>query len=256
MIFFAVAILTLTTTAMAGVIVDQEISSDGPMGATKSKRTLEIQGHKQKVVSSNHSVITDLDNGVMILIDPKGKTYTEMPFPPANFGGHQSPAAFKITFKKTGKERTEKGYKCEEYVGTGHMMMGAYTITGCFASDAPGAKDYTAFDKTLASKLKGTAMETEGDRPVGVPIVLSSVTKMDPSTMPGLTPDRVEAIKKHPNMTSNTETTSVKVSELPADTFTVPSGYTKREMPKQPMPGAHPPVGSSPGAKSLPKVPE
>jgi hypothetical protein len=255
-ILFAAAVLALTTTAMAGVVVDQEVSSDGPMGATSSKRTLEIQGHKQKVVSSNHSVITDLDNGIMILVDPKNKTYTEMPFPPTQFGGHQSPAAFKITFKKTGVQKTEKGYRCEEYVGTGHMMMGDYTITGCFTKEAPGAAEYTAFDQTLASKLKGTAMETEGARPEGVPLVLNSLTKMDPSTMPGLTPERAKMIANHPNMTSTTHTTNVKVADLPADTFTVPSGYTKRELPKQtapsthPMPPGHPPVGNAP------KVPE
>src|SRR5271170_4337905 len=127
---FAAALLALTTTAMAGVVVEQEIASDGPMGSTSSKRTVEIQGHKQKVISSNHSVITDLYNGVMILIDPSTKAYTEMPFPPTQLGGRGSPAAFKITFKKTGKEKTEKGYKCQEYTGAGHMMMGDYSLVG------------------------------------------------------------------------------------------------------------------------------
>jgi len=261
-IFFAAAVLALATTAMAGVILDQEVTSDGPMGSGTSKRTLEIQGHKQKVTNNNHSVITDLDNGVMILLDPSAKTYTEMPFPPTQLGGHQGPGAFKISFKKTGKQRTEKGYRCDEYVGSGHMMMGDYTVTGCFSKDAPGATDYTTFDKALESKLKGTPMETQGSRPEGLPLVLSSKTKMDPSTMPGLSPERAKAIASHPNMTSDTRTTSVKVANLPADTFSVPAGYTKREMPKQgggmpaghpQLPAGHPPV-SQPGA--LPKIPE
>lgn len=258
--FLAAAVLAISTTAMAGVILDQEVVSDGPMGASTNKRTLEIQGHKQKVISSNHSVITDLDNGVMILLDPSAKTYTEVPFPPLQLTMQQHAGAFKISFKKTGKQRTEQGYRCDEYVGAGHMMMGDYTVTGCFSKDAPGAADYTAFDKALESKLKGTPMETEGLRPEGVPLVLISTTKMDPSMMPGLSPERAKAIASHPNMTSNTRTTSLKVADLPADTFSVPAGYTKREMPKQQMPAGHPqlpaghpPVGQ-PGAQQ--KIPE
>ena len=46
----------------------------------------------------------------ILRIDPSTKAYTEMPFPPTQLGGRGSPAAFKITFKKTGKERTEKGF--------------------------------------------------------------------------------------------------------------------------------------------------
>ncbi len=252
-IVFVAAVLAISATAMAGVILDQEVTSNGPMGASTSKRTLEIQDHKQKVINGNHSVITDLDNGVMILLDPSAKTYTEMPFPPPQLTMQQHAGAFKISFKKTGKHKTEQGYRCDEYVGAGHMMMGDYTVTGCFSKSAPGAADYTAFDKALESKLKGTPMETEGPRPEGVPLVLNSKTKLDTSLMPGLSPERAKAIASHPNMTSNTRTASVKVANLPADTFSVPAGYTKRELPKQEMPAGHPPVGQ-PGAQQ--KVPE
>ena len=260
MMFFAAAVLALCTTAMAGVILEQEVTSDGPMGASTNKRTLEVQDHKQKVINSDRSVITDLDNSVMILLDPSAKTYTELAFPPPQFTKQQHPGAFKVTFKKTGKQRTEQGYRCDEYVGAGHMMMGDYTVAGCFSKDAPGAAAYTAFDRELESKLKGTAMETEGQRPEGVPMVLNSKTKLDASLMPGLTPERAKAIASHPNMTSNTRTISVKVANLPADTFSVPAGYTKREMPKHELPAGHPqlpaghpPVGQ-PGAQQ--KIPE
>ena len=199
-IVFVAAVLAISATAMAGVILDQEVTSNGPMGASTSKRTLEIQDHKQKVINGNHSVITDLDNGVMILLDPSAKTYTEMPFPPPQLTMQQHAGAFKISFKKTGKHKTEQGYRCDEYVGAGHMMMGDYTVTGCFSKSAPGAADYTAFDKALESKLKGTPMETEGPRPEGVPLVLNSKTKLDTSLMPGLSPERAKAIASHPNM--------------------------------------------------------
>ncbi|MGD0074835.1 MAG: hypothetical protein ABSD31_10915, partial [Candidatus Binataceae bacterium] len=224
-VFLAAAIVVaLTTTAMAGVVLEQEVSQDGPFGTQNTKRTLQIQGNKQKVLSNSHAVITDLDSSVMILLDPAGKTYTETPFPPPQLTEHQHAGSFKISFKKTGKQSTEQGYKCDEYVGTGHMMMGDYSVTGCFSKQAPGAAEYTAFDKVLASKLKGTPMETQGTRPVGVPLVLKTTTKMDPKMMPGLPPERAKDVEKHPNMVSNTRTTSVKVVNLPADTFTVPAG--------------------------------
>ncbi len=261
-VFLAAAIVVaLTTTAMAGVILEQEVSQDGPFGAQNTKRTLQVQGNKQKELNNSHAVITDLDNGVMILLNPTAKTYTETPFPPPQLTQYQHGASFKITFKKTGKHSTEQGYKCDEYVGSGHMMMGDYSVTGCFSKEAPGAAEYIAFDKVLAAKFKGTPMQTEGTRPEGVPLVLKITTKMDPKMMPNLPPERAKDVEKHPNMVQNTRTTSVKVVNLPADTFTVPAGYTKREMkmggalpPGHPqLPSGHPPVGQ-PGAQQ--KIPE
>lgn len=254
-ILIAGALLALTTTAMAGVILDQEVTSEGPFGSSNTKRTLQIQGHQQKVLNAKNSVITDLDRGVMILIDPAKKTYTEMPFPPSHFSMNQAAGSFRVKFKKTGKHQTANGYACDEYLGSGHTMMGDYTVTGCFSKQAPGAADYIAFDKALEAKLKGTPMETEGARPEGVPLLLNSRTKVDAQSMPGLPPEKAKAVASHPNMTSSTRTTSVKVAALPADTFSVPAGYSKTELPPMggAMPPGHPPVGKS-GA--LPKVPE
>jgi len=258
--FLAVAGLVLgTAAANAGVILDQETTSNSKMGgAATNKRTIMIEGHKQKVTTGHQSVITDLDRGLMIMVDPKAKTYIEMPFPPTGRLAvmMQGTGSFKISFKKTDKQQTLKGYQCIEYVGSGHMMMGDYTVTGCFSKDAPGAADYTAFDKALETRLKGTPMETGGVRPEGLPLVLDSSTKVNPAAIPGLPPEHAKQMANQPPHTSSTRTTSVKVASLPPDTFTVPADYTKRELPAIPEHMGAPTGGEHGKPGTLPKVPE
>ncbi len=257
--FFAVAILAMgAAAANAGVILDQESTTNVQTGAASNKRTIMIEGNKQKVIDGRHTVITDLDRGLMIMLDPASKTYMEMPFPPTGrlAAMMQGSGSFKINFKKTGKQKTINGYKCSEYIGSGHMAMGDYTVTGCFSTSAPGAAAYTAFDKAIEGKLKGTPMETGGERPEGLPLALDSTTKINPAGIPGLPPEQAKEMANQPPHTTKTVATSVKAETLPASTFAAPAGYTKRELPAIPEHMGAPAGGGHGNPESSTKVPE
>ncbi len=254
--FFAVAVLTMSAAAAnAGVILEQEIAINDQAAGTKNKRTIMIEGHKQKVTTSRRSVITDLDRGVLILLIPARKIYTETPFPPTEPSGKMmQDAEVKASFKKTDKQKTLNGYQCVEYVGSGRLMMTDFTVTGCFSKDAPGAADYTAFDKALQTKLNGTSMATQGSRPEGVPLVMQRDTRIRLASIPELTPEQAKAMADQPPHITTTRTTSVKAATLPADTFTVPAGYTRSEPRKRRHADA--PMGGPGKPGAVPKVTE
>src|SRR5260370_3886200 len=142
------------------------------------------------------------------------------------------------------------------------MMAGDYTIKECFAKDAPGAAEYSAFEKNMASKLKGTgAVEpSAGEVPDGVPLSLDSTMKMGNVSIPGMSPDQAakinEMMKNRPPVVTSTVVQKIETQKLASDAFTVPSGFTKKELPSSPGmgmrmgggPGASPAAGASPGA--------
>jgi len=236
--FAALAIFAGSSAAAhAGVVVtEQEVIDQGTGSPVTHSRTVMIQGNKQKMVTDRAQVVTDLDNGTMYLMNPVKKQYVEVPFPPQGpMAQIMSQRMSTLSFKKTGGSKTVSGFACQEYTGAGSMMGNEYTVTGCFSTKAPGASDFDAFQKTMANKVKGTAMAMKGEVPDGVPIELDSTTKMTNFSMPGMSPDQAAKLKqmfaKRPPVVSKTTVIKIASKELSADTFKVPSDFSKQEMP-------------------------
>src|ERR1700685_4198430 len=97
-----------------------------------------------------------------------------------------SPAAA-MNFKKAGTSRQIAGYKCNDYNGGGHAMVGDYTVKECFSTTAPGAEEFSAFERVWAAKLKGAGAgaTASGEVPSGVPLALEATTKMGNVSIPG-----------------------------------------------------------------------
>jgi len=156
-----------------------------------------------------------------------------------------------LSFKKSSNgSKTVSGYPCQEYNGAGTMMGNQYSVTGCFSTKAPGARDFDAFQKTMAAKVKGTAMAMQGQVPDGVPMQLDSTTRITNFSMPGVSPDQAAKMKQmmanRPPVVSKTTVTQIASKNLPADTFTVPADFAKQEMPSGgPLGGAAPPAPKS-----------
>ncbi len=249
--FAALVILAGSGAAHAGVVVtEQEIIDQGTGQPVTHSRTVMIQGNKQKMVTDRAQVVTDLDRGTMYLMNPAKKQYVEMPFPPTGpMAQMMTQRMSTLSFKKTGGKKTVAGFACQEYTGAGSMMGNEYTVTGCFSTRAPGARDFDTFQKTMAAKVKGTAMAMQGDVPDGVPLQLDSTTKI--TNFPGMSPDQAAKLKQmfanRPPVVSKTTVTQIASKDLPADTFTVPADFSKQEMPNGgPMGMSAPP----PSAKS------
>lgn len=264
--FAAIAMLS-SVTARAGVVLEQtETSTGGPAAGAPHKLTVMVEGNKEKMIlDRGRYVIIDLDKGVRTLVNSTDKTYYESPFP-ASQAQTQMLKQFMadhFNFQKTGNQRTVAGYKCDEYSNSFKTPNGESSTTSCYAKDAPGAAEYTAFQKATAAKLKaalGTAWgQGEGSIPDGIPLATHSMHKVTGFTMPGLPPEQAERLRQmmanHPPMVSEITVTKLATQSLPADTFSVPEGYKKTNLmrpgPQMGMlPGGHPgvPVTGLPGA--------
>ncbi len=258
---FAAIVMLSSVTAHAGVVLEQtETSTGGPAAAAaQHKLTVMVEGNKEKMVMDNGGyMIIDLDKGVRTLVNSTDKTYSESPFPPSHAQSQmlKQLMADRFNFQKTGNKRTVAGYKCEEYSNSFKTPNGESSTTSCYSTDAPGAAEYAAFQKAAAIKLAlGAAPgQGEGGIPNGVPLATHSMRKMTSFSMPGLAPEQAEKMRQmmasHPPMVSEITVTKIASQSLPADTFSVPEGYTKAEMMR---PG--PPMGMRPGGPGVPGVP-
>jgi hypothetical protein len=239
-----------SVTARAGVVMEEEEtnSAAGAAGG-KHNRTVMIEGHKQKVVTDKRSVVIDLDSGSMTLINPGEKTYFQMPFPPQGpmSQSMKSLISQHLDYQKAEGQRTVAGFKCQDYKSSGKLPTGEYSATSCFSSDAPGAAEFTAFQTALAAKV-GSGSAGAAKIPEGVPLAIHTVTKMTGFSMPGIPPEQAKMMSQmmanRPPVVSDTTVTKIAAQKLGADTFAVPAGYTKREMPAMPGPGmGHAPMG-------------
>jgi len=157
-----------------------------------------------------------------------------------------------MNFKTAGTTREIAGFKCTDYNGGGHMMSGDYSVKECFSKDAPGAEEYTAFEKSMTEKLKsaGTS-KASGDVPGGVPLALDSTMKMGNVAIPGMAPEQLAKINammaNRPPITTTTVVEKIESKKLADADFTVPEGFTKKETPGAPGAGAMkmaPPAGA------------
>ena len=253
-----VAGMTLAMTALpaaAGVVITQKQHVTSGTNARDSEQTISVQGNKQKMVTERHTIITDLDKGMMYVLDPKGKTYFEIEFPPkgpmATMMAASQNAA--MNFKKTGTSRDIAGYKCNDYDGGVHMMQGDYTVKECFSTGAPGAEEFAAFERNMAAKLKSASSSTaSGEIPGGVPLALDSTMKMGKVNIPGMAPDQAakinEMMAKRPPVVTTWQVEKIEAKKLAESDFAIPEGFTKKEMPTGPEHGA---MRMSPGAMKM-----
>src|SRR5690242_11409200 len=63
----------------AGVVVSETATETGPVAKAIQRRTIYVQGDKQKVDTDGMQTITDLDQRVFYLIDKQRKNYVVMP---------------------------------------------------------------------------------------------------------------------------------------------------------------------------------
>jgi hypothetical protein len=253
----ALAILTLASIAMAGVIVDEQQVIGQPNGKKVTRtRTVMIEGDKQKSIidNGNRTVITDLGKGTMTMVDAKRKTYVEVPFPPKGKGmaPMQGAASPTISFKKTGGHDKIIGYSCDEYSGAGMVGGNSVSMSGCFSDSAPGATDYSNFQHEMADKVKGTAMANMGQIPQGVPLKLTITTTMGNVPATGMSPEMASKLNQmlaHRQFVTDTTVSNITTKSLPPDSFQVPSGYQKQEK----FAGAR---GGAPAPPAAHKVPE
>ena len=258
-----VTFLMLAGVSRAGVVVEeQQVSDRGAGTPITHKITVMVQGNKQKSIidDGKQTLITDLDKGTRMMVNDARKMYVEMPFPPQNMPKPSAANAAGLTFKKTGSSQTLAGYSCDNYTGTGTMGGNEITVDGCFSTSAPGAADFTGFQKTMTDKVKGTPMALMSDAPPGVPLKIDTTMKVTHMMMPGMTPQQAAAMNQRlaarPPIVTHMTVSKVTAQELAANTFQPPPGYTKQQMPMMGpgmMMGPRPLAGAAPAANAAAK---
>ena len=250
-------LMLISVAAQAGVVLHETETLDRGSGHTETQdRTVMVQGNQQKTITDRSVVLIDLDKGFMYVINPGRKAYVEMPFPPqGKMGQLMAQRMAAMNFKPTGKHNTIAGYPCDEYRGGGDTGSSQYSVIGCFSKSAPGAADFTEFQKAMASKLHGDAA-TAGI-PNGVPLEVTSTTKLTSVNMPGMSADQAAKIKetlaKRPPVVNKTVVTKVELQQLAASEFAIPADYQKQEMPApNRMMGGAPPAGNSSNMSTMP----
>ena len=238
---FAVVLLAITMlagVARAGVVVEeQQVTNRGVGEPVTHKIIVMVQGNKQKSVidDGKQSLVTNLDQGTRMMIRDASKSYIEMPFPPKGMPNMPNQAG--LTFKKAGTHQKVSGYECDDYVGTGTVSGSELTINGCFSTSAPGAANFTAFQKTMSDKVKGTPMALMSAAPEGIPLKIDTTMKMAGTAQ----------MANRPPMVTHMTVSRVTEKELAADTFEAPKGYTKQQMPMMGGMMGRPPVATGPG---------
>jgi hypothetical protein len=248
----AVAVALSTPPTRAGVVITQQQTANLQSGARQSEQTIMIQGNKQKMVTGEREIITDLDNNVMYLIDPTKSSYFQLPFPPTGpMAQAVAHAAGAMDFKRGTTARKVLGYSCTDYTGTGQSMSGDFTVTECFSTTAPGAKEFNAFQKAMAAKLKSVVPES--NTPDGIPLASESTVHMNTMKLPNLPPEQAQKLQqqlaKMKPVTTKTVVTTLEAKNLPADTFAVPKGYTQRTLGMPPAGQAQAPASAPSPAK-------
>jgi len=245
--------------AHAGVVVEEQQTIDRGIGSpATNKITVMVQGNKQKYIigDGEQASVTDLDRGIRMMISNPRRTYIELPFPPRGMMMPPGAGASSLSFKATGTHEKIAGLACDDYIGTGAIGDNQVTVNGCFSMTAPGAANFSAFQKTMGAKVKGTPMAMMSEAPAGIPLKIDSSLKPKAGT--------------HTPLTTHMIVTSVAEQQLAASTFEPPKGYTKQQMPMMGMmgpgmmgkpviiPHAGAPMGNAPAGASSPgnKVPE
>jgi hypothetical protein len=220
----AVAMLGGPALALGGVVIEEQQVVDQPNGGKVTlARIVMIEGDRQKFIIGNggRTAITDLGNGTMTMVDSTHKAYAEIPFPPKSRPG----AA--ITLKKTGAHDRLIGYACDVYSGSGTVGGNAVSMTGCFSRSAPGASDYSAFQRKLADEVKAATSSNPIELPEGVPLTLAVITtKGGTPAAPGQTAKTNQMT--HRQFTTRTTVTRITSRTLTPDSFEVPAGYRKQ----------------------------
>jgi hypothetical protein len=199
--------------------------------------------------------ITDLPGKQVIVLRPEQKTATIAAVPAAAVDRPAAaPGAIDASMKPTGKSQVIDGVKCDEYAFSTSLDMSAMTgsamppeaaammqgmkvaMTGSMwvAKDVPGAQEYVAFQKALASSdMAAAAAGASGIKVPGMDRIMKAMGSADGMTYlleMTMTVDGsgqlAEMMKQMGAMKITTRTTSVKSDTVSDDLFKVPEGYT------------------------------
>lgn len=251
-------------TASAGVVLsEQEVVTRPELKSITHQHTVSIDGNKEKIDEAGvHQILVDLDANKSFIIHPGSKDYFDLQFPlPGDPLGDvvlERVIPPTLDYKKTGKSRTLIGYKCDDYTASGDMEGLRYWVSACYSTEAPGAKDYSAFVRQAVAKLGHLPVARHtGSIPDGIPLEMRietanyapAATPAPNASAPAPSPAKAalaakaskrpkkgaQAPKASPSVAASDmavdeiTVTKVEAKSIPADELAIPAGFKGKQ---------------------------
>jgi hypothetical protein len=215
--------LASTGTPIAGVVMAETSIAQGPNGETFSvKKTVYLQGNKEKVEGESVAEITDLDKNLVYITDKHRRVYTEIPLQSLS-SGQPANAHGEAILTKTGETRIVADHPCHEYRAVGGNKLEHVTISACVSTDVPGAKEIAEFDRNVITRLGG---HTSGEGSIGSDSAGLMLEKQ--SVLTFRLPDPLRDKAYHTtSLIAATRVNKIQLTSLSPETFTPPVGYSK-----------------------------
>jgi hypothetical protein len=228
---FAAAIgflLGSVSAVSAGVVMSETAVASGLNGNEMVRRTIYVQGNKQKVDTDGVQTITDLDKRLLYVVDKTRKNYVELPLTSLSGAPEGSvPGGAAIVLKRTGGTQVVAAHSCDEYRGRTVNDQLQITVSACVSASAPGASEVARFDRRMISQIAGLKPGTSTEESAGVVLQKKSVVNLRVS-------GPAQQGYRTASMTTKTTVNSIKVRPLAAQTFAPPKGYAKVEKKETP----------------------
>jgi hypothetical protein len=216
----------------AGVVVT-EVKTIGPAQAPHAEQfTLIVHGRKEKIVGDNQAIVTDLEAKVFYLIYPTPMVLTQLPFP----GDPPTLATVAGTpldadYQKTGHSRTIAGYSCDEYAATVNNLYTVTTVLSCFATNVPGAPEFSEFRRDLLNKLGASGAKISASLPEGILMAQETSTRLEEHKLNQLNPAIARRLRRQAMRTASQvnkiEVKKIEVKDIPGNAFQLPWGYSE-----------------------------
>jgi hypothetical protein len=235
----------------AGVVVAETSVAKGPGGVISSQdKTVYVQGNKQKVDGARVAEITDLDKGIIYIINKHDRVYDEIPLETL-LSSEPDNSQDTVTLKKTGAMRVIANHSCNEYRTVAGNDLEQVTIKACMSDNVPGARELSLFARNMVARLHGRGFEYTAEHDTGGLLLDKQ------SVLSFRVPDRPRGkAYRTASLVAETRVNKIEVQRLPDDTFKLPDGYSKLHKPTRRMAPAESPDSSRALQVIAPRPPE
>jgi hypothetical protein len=222
-IISALVFASFASRASAGVVMSETAVAKGPGAGDVQKRTIYIQGNKQKVERGDVDAITDLDRNVIYLVDRNQKEYVELPLKSQLPADSENSDTESIRLNNTGHKRVVGGHGCQEYRGAHSNPVRNVAISVCVSDQVPGVNEVVAFQQRMFSQLGVPQEKDQAPGPDASGLVLEKLSVVS-FRVPDLSH---ENSFRTASFVTKTDIDNIQVKSLPDNTFRPPQDFTK-----------------------------
>jgi len=216
----------------AGVQLSQTVTSQEAGASSTQKRTIYVQGNKQKIETPNIQTITDLDKHLLFVIDENLRAYQKIPLTSAraSLPGpiDQVPT---ITLRKTDERRVIAHHPCHEYRGSQKTKIVKVSVSACVSDDTPGTEELQSFAQRAILEFGGDNSDQKNNLIPGVVLEEQSIITVRTQDPLGM--------KRTTSSIVRTRVTDIQERELPAATFLPSDDYNEVKPPQPAFPAEY-----------------